>query len=61
MTTASFDRESSRRYRKRLFVNRFNLVMSLSTMAFGMAFLLWILSVLFAKDLRPLRRRFLPR
>jgi phosphate transport system permease protein len=34
-------------YRKRLFVNRFNLVMSLGTMAFGMAFLLWILSVLF--------------
>jgi phosphate transport system permease protein len=35
------------RYRKRLFVNRFNLVMSLGTMAFGMAFLLWILFVLF--------------
>jgi phosphate transport system permease protein len=34
-------------YRKRLFVNRFNLVMSLGTMAFGMVFLLWILSVLF--------------
>ena len=48
MTTASFDRESSGRYRKRLFVNRFNLVMSLATMASGMAFLLWILSVLFA-------------
>ncbi len=48
MTTASFERESSGRYRKRLFVNRFNLVMSLATMAFGMAFLLWILSVLFA-------------
>jgi phosphate transport system permease protein len=48
MTTASFDRESSGRYRKRLFVNRFNLVMSLATMAFGMAFLLWILTVLFA-------------
>jgi phosphate transport system permease protein len=48
MTTASFGRESSGRYRKRLFVNRFNLVMSLATMAFGMAFLLWILSVLFA-------------
>jgi phosphate transport system permease protein len=48
MTTATFDRESSGRYRKRLFVNRFNLVMSLATMAFGMAFLLWILSVLFA-------------
>jgi phosphate transport system permease protein len=46
MTTAS--RASSGRYRKRLFVNRFNLAMSLATMAFGMAFLLWILTVLFA-------------
>ena len=35
------------RYRRRLLVNRFNLVMSLGTMAFGMAFLLWILFVLF--------------
>src|SRR5882724_2332954 len=34
-------------YRKRLFVNRFNLVMSLATMGFGMVFLLWILFVLF--------------
>jgi phosphate transport system permease protein len=48
MTTASFDRASSGRYRKRLWVNRFNLAMSLATMAFGMAFLLWILTVLFA-------------
>jgi phosphate transport system permease protein len=48
MTTASFDRPGSGRYRKRLFVNRFNLAMSLATMAFGMAFLLWILTVLFA-------------
>ena len=48
MTIASFDRASSGRYRKRLFVNRFNLAMSLATMAFGMAFLLWILTVLFA-------------
>jgi len=48
MTTVSFDRASSGRYRKRLFVNRFNLAMSLATMAFGMAFLLWILTVLFA-------------
>jgi phosphate transport system permease protein len=39
--------EKSARYRKRLFVNRFNLVMSLGTMAFGMTFLLWILFVLF--------------
>ncbi len=36
-------------YRKRLFVNRFNLVMSLATMAFGMFFLIWILAVLFGK------------
>lgn len=35
-------------YRKRLIVNRFNLAMSLATMAFGMTFLLWILWVLFA-------------
>src|ERR1700680_4094225 len=48
MTTARFDRTSSGRYRQRLFVNRFNLAMSLATMAFGMAFLLWILTVLFA-------------
>ena len=36
-------------YRKRLIVNRVNLVMSLGTMAFGMMFLLWILWVLFAQ------------
>jgi phosphate transport system permease protein len=36
-------------YRKRLLVNRFNLIMSMCTMALGMAFLLWILAVLFAK------------
>jgi phosphate transport system permease protein len=35
-------------YRRRLLVNRFNLLMSLGTMAFGMTFLLWILWVLFA-------------
>ena len=34
-------------YRRRLFVNRFNLVASLAAMVFGMAFLLWILGVLF--------------
>jgi phosphate transport system permease protein len=37
----------SSRYRRRLLVNRFNLVMSLATMAFGMTFLLWILFELF--------------
>jgi phosphate transport system permease protein len=36
----------SNRYRRRLFFNRFNLVMSLGTMGFGMFFLLWILGVL---------------
>jgi phosphate transport system permease protein len=36
----------SNRYRRRLIVNRFNLAMSLGTMAFGMLFLLWIVAVL---------------
>ena len=35
------------RYRRRLLVNRWNLAMSLLTMAFGMTFLLWILFTLF--------------
>lgn len=39
----------SRRYRRRLFVNGWNLAASLATMGFGMVFLLWILAVLFAK------------
>jgi len=34
-------------YRRRLFFNRFNLVMSLGAMGFGMFFLFWILGVLF--------------
>ncbi len=38
-------------YRKRLLINRFNLVMSLATMAFGMVFLFWILFVLFKNGL----------
>jgi len=38
-------------YRRRLRLNRFNLVMSMATMAFGMAFLIWILVVLFAKGI----------
>jgi len=38
-------------YRRRLRINRFNLLMSLTAMAFGMAFLLWILAVLFAKGI----------
>jgi len=38
---------SNARYRRRIFVNRFNLAMSLATMAIGMLFLLWILATLF--------------
>jgi phosphate transport system permease protein len=38
-------------YRKRMWLNRFNLVMSLGTMAFGMVFLFWILFTLFSKGL----------
>jgi phosphate transport system permease protein len=38
-------------YRRRLWVNRFNLFMSMVAMAFGMTFLLWILAVLFAKGI----------
>ena len=44
-------------YRRRLLVNRFNLVMSLLTMAIGMAFLLWILAVLFANGFAALSPR----
>ena len=38
-------------YRRRVWVNRFNLVMSVGTMLFGMTFLLWILFALFGKGL----------
>jgi len=55
VTSAIADRATSGRYRKRLFVNRFNLAMSLGTMAFGMAFLLWILTVLFANGFAALK------
>ena len=41
-------------YRKRLFVNRFNLVASLGAMAFGMIFLLWILAILFYRGFETL-------
>ena len=34
-------------YRRRLWINRINLAMSLATMAIGMLFLMWILAVLF--------------
>ena len=42
------------RYQRRLLVNRWNLVMSLVTMAFGMAFLLWILVTLFSRGFEAL-------
>jgi phosphate transport system permease protein len=38
-------------YARRLFVNRFNLAMSMIAMAFGLFFLLWILYTLFAAGL----------
>ncbi len=38
-------------YRRRVWINRFNLVMSVGTMLFGMSFLLWILFALFSKGL----------
>ncbi len=41
-------------YRRRLFVNRFNLVMSMCTMALGMIFLFWILAVLFIRGFEAL-------
>jgi phosphate transport system permease protein len=55
VTSAIADRATSGRYRKRLLVNRFNLAMSLGTMAFGMAFLLWILTVLFTNGFAALK------
>jgi phosphate transport system permease protein len=45
---------SNARYRRRLIVNRFNLLMSLGTMAFGMLFLLWILATLFTNGIASL-------
>ena len=38
-------------YRRRVWVNRINLAMSLATMALGMVFLLWILAILFGRGL----------
>ena len=45
---AASDAGNTELYRRRLRINRFNLLMSLATMAFGMVFLFWILFVLFA-------------
>ncbi len=44
-------RAATKLYHRRLRVNRFNLFMSMTTMAFGLAFLLWILVVLFGKGI----------
>ncbi|MCC6379280.1 MAG: phosphate ABC transporter permease PstA [Burkholderiales bacterium] len=41
-------------YRRRVLVNRFNLLMSLGAMAFGMLFLFWILAVLFGNGVAAL-------
>ena len=41
-------------YKRRLFVNRWNLAMALVAMTFGMAFLLWILFTLFARGFEAL-------
>lgn len=46
---ASNDRANNPIYRRRVWVNRFNMTMSMATMAFGMIFLIWILITLFGK------------
>jgi phosphate transport system permease protein len=46
--------QTDRIYQRRLWINRWNLAMSLLTMAFGMAFLLWILMTLFARGFEAL-------
>ncbi len=45
------DRANNPIYRRRVWVNRFNMTMSIATMAFGMVFLIWILITLFSKGL----------
>ena len=42
------------RYRRRVWLNRFNLAMSLAMMAVGMLFLIWILAVLFSNGIAAL-------
>jgi len=51
MSTKSLASPDNPIYKRRVWVNRFNLLMSLGTMAFGMIFLLWILFTLFSKGL----------
>jgi phosphate transport system permease protein len=48
-TTASAPPATTPLYRRRLRVNRVNLMVSMAAMAFGMGFLIWILIVLFGK------------
>jgi phosphate transport system permease protein len=48
-TTVSAPPATTPLYRRRLRVNRLNLMVSMAAMAFGMAFLIWILMVLFGK------------
>jgi phosphate transport system permease protein len=51
MSTKELASPSNPIYRRRLWVNRFNLVMSVATMGFGMIFLFWILFTLFGKGI----------
>jgi phosphate transport system permease protein len=51
---ASPARPDRARYRRRVWVNRFNLAMSLAMMALGMLFLFWILAVLFKNGIAAL-------
>ncbi len=50
-TTVGNDRANNPIYRRRVWVNRCNMAMSMATMAFGMVFLIWILITLFSKSL----------
>ena len=49
--TVSNDRANNPIYRRRVWVNRFNMTMLIATMGFGMFFLIWILITLFGKGL----------
>jgi phosphate transport system permease protein len=51
MSTKELASLSNPIYRRRRWVNRFNLVMSVGTMGFGMIFLFWILLTLFGKGI----------
>jgi phosphate transport system permease protein len=46
--------EANRLYSRHIWVNRWNLAMSMLTMAFGMMFLLWILATLFVRGFQAL-------